>query len=486
MFKYFKNIFKGFRKEPQTYFPFQKFHYFIILATLFVVFYARLFTETIPIFPRVIQTADVALFLIQLLLIFLRMTVIYQRILLKIGIIFAIICVSAVVNFEFVYVPAVFSFVVFIFQPIVFFLFILHSHLTKSQQYSILIFLGITFFIQLVVGITQIPQAMEISPDRLSGTFGYNSVQMLFFICTNSFILLTLYFKKESRLFIWLSPIIITIFFMASARMIWLIFLTLLVFIYLKEIGKNLRARFPALMFFAVLGWFIYKFFNIIAIEKENFLAAFSKQFDITQLGIYKAIIALGELALDHPLSLILGTGPGTFSSRAFMTFGMNWQSQANVTATMIKSSYYSPIAVQYLLPKFSVYLGSATIAQPTSSYTSYVAEVGIIAAMLYFSIYIFIYKELVKIYKDSRLPFVSSLALGTSCGIILLFYMALFGDWFAVSRVTLFLWSIIAAAIMLYKLERYNREELTQTDAVGDFLNKSQNFRYRSRVIVP
>ena len=201
MINYFKKLFKKLEKEPRDYFSFQKFHYFIIMATLFVVFYARFFTETLPIFPRVLQTADVALFLIQVLLISLRMTVIYQKILLKIGLIVIISCASVLFNFQFVYMPAVFSFIVFIFQPIVFFLFVMHSHLTKSQQYRLLIFLVATFFIQIGVGITQIPQAMTISPDLLSGTFGYNSVQMLFFLCAITFILFTLYLKKETRLF---------------------------------------------------------------------------------------------------------------------------------------------------------------------------------------------------------------------------------------------------------------------------------------------
>ncbi len=436
---------------------FNNINYFIIAILLFVVVYFRYLTEIIVIFPRVFQTADIGIIFIQIImLIALPKTRTNKNIAKLISIILFLIAISTLINLNDVHLLAVFLFIIFLIEPLVLYMFILKSKLSLAHIRNLLIFVFIAFLIQIVLGITQIPQAMSYSPDFLAGTFGYGYVQMLFFMCTFVYFLFALYLKNQSNLFLWVIPIISILFLVASVRMTWVMFPLVLVYIYWitnKHVyRKNRQIKYYLLFLF--ISIFVYNIFSFFALEAGAFYSLANNEIDITQFGLYRGFEAISELYGDQPISILVGSGPATFSSRAMEAFVGDGNARVDVASSIIGGNYNPAAAAKYISSKYGVYLGSYTLASPRSSYTSFIAEMGVIATLLYLLIYWRMFKRLNMIQKQTKNPLTSSLALASMGAILFLAEMSLFGDWFSVSRVTLITWFFMALSVYLYELE--------------------------------
>jgi hypothetical protein len=142
------------------------------------------------------------------------------------------------------------------------------------------------------------------------------------------------------------------------------------------------------------------------------------------------------------------GVGPGSYSSRAFRTFVLaETESQSNVTEGFVAAIPPPPWAAKFLMPlldKPTYLFGSSTVDGPFSSYLSLLAEVGILGFICYLWLYLTAVKKAWSAGRAARvemdaLTFAISFAFVG--GVLLLFQMALFDNWFEVSRVSISLW---------------------------------------------
>jgi hypothetical protein len=172
-----------------------------------------------------------------------------------------------------------------------------------------------------------------------------------------------------------------------------------------------------------------------------------------------KAIDAVVQLYQDKPLSMLVGTGPGTFSSRAWATFAKAGStSQSNVAGSYVRvltggHTYQTDVSTKYVQPKLSqgnVVQGSKAVTSPYSSYTSLMAEVGLGGFFLMIGFYVAATVRAIdlslRLFRDSKkgdaLP---ALALAAAIAFVTLLQMALLENWLEVTRVTFLAWMLLA-----------------------------------------
>jgi hypothetical protein len=161
----------------------------------------------------------------------------------------------------------------------------------------------------------------------------------------------------------------------------------------------------------------------------------------------------------DMPATVAIGSGPGTYSSRAWQTFaGADSTSRSNVAgdyATSLTGGhvYSTDVSEKYVEPQIergSVQQGSRAISNPYSSYASLMAEVGLLGAALIVSVYV---GALVRLWRmASRLlrarrpgdP-LPALIIATFVAFLTLLQMAFLENWFEVTRITFVIWMMFA-----------------------------------------
>jgi hypothetical protein len=169
------------------------------------------------------------------------------------------------------------------------------------------------------------------------------------------------------------------------------------------------------------------------------------------------------DLYTDSPLAMIVGTGPGTFSSRAWSTFARaESTSQSNVAGGYVSSLtggrvYSTDVSERHVLARLQQPGGALrAVTSPFSSYTSLLAEVGVFGFLLIVFIYLRATAHAVRMALSAvsravpgdPLP---SLLIACSVAFVALIQMALLDNWLEVARVTLPSWALLAIATKEY-----------------------------------
>ena len=180
----------------------------------------------------------------------------------------------------------------------------------------------------------------------------------------------------------------------------------------------------------------------------------------LAQSGKITAVQNAATMYVDMPHTAFVGSGPGTYSSRAFVTFAMKnvpgKEDAASPLAASLMGShqYATDVGSKYILsiPNTSIQ-GGNTAASWQSSYTSLAAEVGTLGFLVYMAAYlsamVFSYRRLVA---SAKAHDALGVRLGFVCfgGILLLLIQALFDNWLETTRVTIPLWTLIGALYAL------------------------------------
>ncbi len=191
---------------------------------------------------------------------------------------------------------------------------------------------------------------------------------------------------------------------------------------------------------------------------------------ELRSIGKVQAFSNLVHLYLEAPYYVLVGVGPGTYSSRAFQLLaqiGPAVNSPTNVLRDYVPGSLIdiSPLARKYVIPllfKETYLLGSWTVDGPYTSYVSLLAEVGILGFVFYMLVYWrvvkLVWESMMEAY-ENRDAEMFSLAFASLGGIGLLFQMSFFDNWLEVSRVTVPLWLLFVG--VLYYREVVEESEL-------------------------
>jgi hypothetical protein len=322
--------------------------------------------------------------------------------------------------------------------------------------------------IQLIVVLTiDLPRfaAHGYDPDLISGTFGTNAYQLVFFLLVFTGVLFGVFTFERTR---------------SAARVAPLLFVLILASIFLAQyrallvtsaltvalIGLLLGARARGVVgvvavivsFVLVLSYVSHRFPDL---KFAQTVATLSSDPGLYLNQRWEAVRNVINLYSDDPTAIITGTGPGTFSSRAWQTFAsIGSTSRSNVQGPYVSKltggvAYHTDVSDRYVLPQLqtgAVIQGSHALTSPFSSYLSLMAEVGLFGFFLITSLYVGAAAHAVrmtrKIVRDpgaaGPLP---GILLGCTVAFTVLLQMGFLENWLEVARVTFLAWMILAVA---------------------------------------
>ncbi|MBN2424638.1 MAG: hypothetical protein JXR46_00490 [Calditrichaceae bacterium] len=449
-----------------------RFNYIILVLYIFAIFYIRFFTENWIILPRIFQFIDLGMVLLTFILIVtwilrgkrLKSNGINSNLL--IGYIF-ILLISSTFNIMRLDPAVLGTYLLLQFGPLVFFVFFLTANFNYIVIKKILKIIFFTAIIQIIFSIFQVPKALAQSPDWINGTFGWNSTQMLCFLSTFLFCVLS-YFrvtrnKKYRKIIIFILMFVVFIFYIASWRALWISFpLTIIILFSLAKGGSHKIKQISLIVGIMLIVFsFFYQFTSIYgetySYENKRIIKYLNFNYKITDIGKVRAFLSVFKMYGENPGTLFWGAGPGTYGSRAYKTFALSYGGKTDVTAGFVKTNYSTDVAEKYLYKyggdDFRPITSSSTLHGWQSSYVSLLGETGILGFFFVIGIYISLFKYLYRLHQRSFDPLSYSLTLGLMGSLIFLAQVSIFDDYLATFRVTLPTWMLIAVTIHYFKL---------------------------------
>jgi transcriptional regulator with XRE-family HTH domain len=443
----------------------------LVLGTLAILVTIRFFTESVPAVPSAGNFIEVLLLPVLLAVALaaptsgpaLRRDPVYSFLILG----FVAICAASVVfnTSRLAYGPVLLFLYGFV-GPLIFYyatyrLWPVGEALSLSR---LIVALGVLQFA--VIAVYDLPTFVTTrNPDDIVGTFGGNAYQLVFFLLVFAALVAGIATFEPERWIARFAPLIFgatfLVIFLAQYRA--LVVATALVIVAIALVlrhasGKGLLVGGAVVLAFAAgLGYVTAYFPELKFAPTLRALRSDPTLFVEERLAPVEDVASLYG---DNPRFVVTGTGPGTFSSRAWRTFAevgdpASAEGAAQPYAAKLTGGepYRSDVADQYVVPRMRTaraVLGSTALTSPFSSYVALLAEVGLIGFVLMVAIYL---RALVASWRTANLSIRSlprgdplpSLALATFIAFLLLVNMALLENWWEVARVTVPSWMLLA-----------------------------------------
>ena len=321
--------------------------------------------------------------------------------------------------------------------------------------------------VQLVVVLfVNVPRFSETgNPDEISGTFGENAYQLVFFLVLTSTLLAGIMAFERQRAVARVAPALIALSFIVVLLAQFRALLVTLGLATLFASALLARARSRGVL---IAGLVVCSLALGTALVSAQYPALkFAPTIDVlvTDPGLLagkRLDVASDVLDLygDEPHFALIGTGPGTFSSRAWRTFALAGStSESNVGGEYVLrltggELYRTDVSERYVIERLraaEVVLGSRALTQPYSSYVALLAEVGVVG----FALVLFLY--LGALARAVRMTFattgtrgrdaVPALVLASAVGFFTLLQMGLLENWLETTRVAILPWVLLAVA---------------------------------------
>lgn len=336
--------------------------------------------------------------------------------------------------------------------------------------------LGVLQFI--VIALFDLPTFIASgNPDDIVGTFGGNAYQLVFFLLVFVALVAGISTFETGRRVGQFAPLLFAatflVIFLAQYRalLIATALTILLIGLMLSSRGKGFLIGAAVIVaFVAALGYISekyprYQFAPTIQAVRDD-----PALFVTARLAPGRDVIALYG---DNPVFVTVGTGPGTYSSRAWRTFAevgsassSEGAAQPYATALTGGKSYQTDVADQYVLPRLKtapVVLGSHAVTSPFSSYLALLAEVGLIGFLLMVAIY---FRALLhagrvtmrSIQTASGRDALPAIALATTVSFFLLVQMAFLENWWETARATIPSWMLLAVCTKEFAARQIRR----------------------------
>jgi hypothetical protein len=331
------------------------------------------------------------------------------------------------------------------------------NQLNKYFLIILVINLCIIFFIDL-------PQFLITSnPDVISGTYGNNTYQfsMLLLICGGYLLGFNFIKKKKTFIVIISQLIILLVFYLSQFRAGLLFFMLAYIFMIGMLYGKNIILKFipigiAILILLSVIRFLAKSEQAVDELKFEDWIEILANPERFITLGKFKIYLNTLDMFRDYPQTLIIGTGPGNFLSRANYTFSYEILAKSKGVSQFISDMfgieypYFSDYHKYYVYNRIrpeSVY-GTWQLSNPYTSYLSALTEIGIFGGLAIIIIYFYIiiksfkYLKIIRIKKPSFIP-LSIALIGSS---IYLFQLAFLENYWEQARVTLPVWLLFWA----------------------------------------
>jgi transcriptional regulator with XRE-family HTH domain len=303
------------------------------------------------------------------------------------------------------------------------------------------------------------------NPDDIVGTFGGNAYQLVFFLLVFAALVAGIATFEPERRIARFAPVIFGATFLVTflAQYRALVVATALVIVAIGLVlrhasGKGLLVGGAVVLAFAAGLAYVTAYF-----PEFKFAPTLRALRSDPTLFVEERLAPVEDVASlygDNPQFVVTGTGPGTFSSRAWRTFAevgdpASAEGAAQPYAAKLTGGepYRTDVSDEYVVPRMRTsraVLGSTALTSPFSSYVALLAEVGLIGFVLLVSIYL---RALVASWRTASLSIqalprgdpLPGLALATFIAFLLLVNMAILENWWEVARVTVPSWMMLA-----------------------------------------
>lgn len=443
----------------------------MIIGTVIVLVVIRLFTEIVPVLPRFFNVIDVPIFLFFVVAAISRG---YSRLrvgpdwLWKVaGVLVLVIAIAAVANPTRIEIGPALLFAYGILAPIAIYsaTYLLWTPGNSRRVTSMIVALGV---LQLVVVLTlQLPgfiASSDPNPDNISGTFGENAYQLVFFLIVFIATLMAIFIRESGRFSGRLSQILIpaalAVILLAQYRA--LLISTVITLLLAAAILNVLRGRTVVTVIVGGVALVV-----ALGVISSNFpILKFQETLKLNPVELAEqridALNSVDRLYGDEPRFMLTGTGPGTFSSRAWRTFSdAGSTSQSNVVGSYALSltdgrEYSTDVSRKYIEPELRTAVavsGSTAVTSPLASYTSIAAEIGLLGLVIVLIIYGGMMVSLaVRTWRGIRELLgprdpLGALLIASISALFLLIQMGLLENWLEVARLTFITWILVAIA---------------------------------------
>ncbi len=324
-----------------------------------------------------------------------------------------------------------------------------------------------------VVGLVDLPTFLgSQNPDDISGTFGENAYQLVFFLVVVAAILAGIFTFESRRPIARFAPVllatILAIIWLAQWRaLLFSIALTVAVLAALLgsarvrgvAIGILLGVAFLITLSYVSGAFPILRFTGTIQTLTKNPFSYASERLKVADIVV--------QLYGDDSRYIVTGTGPGSFSSRAWQTFALSAStSRSNVAGGYVMSltggrPYTTDVSDKYVVPRVrrgKAIEGSKALTTPYSSYASLPAEVGMPGLLVIVAIYVRALLQAARMAlagsrKGRPGDPLTALLLGSAAAFFLLVQMGFLDNWLEVTRLTFPSWALLAVATKEFRL---------------------------------
>jgi DNA-binding XRE family transcriptional regulator len=442
----------------------------LVLGSIVVLVTIRFFTEVVPVVPRAANFVDIPIFL-ALATASLALPPLGNRgrtAYLHLGgpalAFFLLAMASALVNSSRAAPAPVLVFVYGFLAPIVVYAsaYRIWPPGNSRPLSRVLVALGLVQLV--VVALIGIPRFLATSnPDYISGTFGTNQYQLVFFLLVVATLLAGIFALEPGRAIARVAPLVILAFIvvMLLAQYRALLFTMLVTMVVVAALlGRHLRGALVSAL--AIVGFvLIFSFVasNYPVLSLNSTATTLTENPRVYAAERYDATLPVRRLYRDRPYVAGLGTGPGTFSSRAWQTFSQAGSTshsnvQGGYAQRLTGGIYTTDVSDQYVVSQVNeggIIEGSAALSKPYSSYLGLMAEVGIFGLVIILAMYIVVLFRAgilarTEIATAARAgDSVPALALATTVGFLTLLQMGLLENWLEVTRITFIVWLMLA-----------------------------------------
>lgn len=442
--------------------------HYVVLGTLAAIITVRFFTEELHAIPRAANFIDVPLLPVIVAAAAAHRVrsgrAVHQSAIFVLSALFlALATVSTFVNFSRVDLFPDLAYVYGFLGPAAFYL-ATFALWEPGRVFAISRMLVGLAFIQFMAILTvDVPEFLKSrNPDVVSGTFGTNAYQLIFFLLLFVALIAGIVtFEPRSRVRFLALPFIGAAYlaiFLAQYRS--LLITTALATLFIGWlIARRGRGFFIGAA--AVAGLVLTLLFVVVYVPTNKFTEAFTalrtdpSYFVDSRIGPAKDVY---NLYGDDWHFAVIGTGPGTYSSRAWATFAqLNSTSGSDVAGPYARKllggrAYHTDVSDRYVVPRLEApaKFGTHNFSNPYSSYLALLAEGGILAFVLLVGMYalglvrsVGAARYLAR-YADPGDP-LPAVVLATATAFFVIIQMGVFGNWFETARVTLPTWILFA-----------------------------------------
>jgi hypothetical protein len=439
----------------------------MVLGAIVLLVTVRFFTEVVPVLPRAANFIDIPIFLALVVAATCtlagRLGPAYLRVGLPATAFIVLAVVSATVNADRALVAPVLVFIYGFLAPLAVYAVVyrIWPPGNAASLSRILVWLGL---VQLtVIALIGLPRfATSRNPDFISGTFGTNAYQLVFFLLVVASLLAGIFVLEPRRAVARFVPLLILAIFVVIllAQYRALLASTIVVVLVVSALlGTHFRGALVAILAVIAFGIaFAYVVSSYPGLRLGGTATTLTQSPSTYVVQRYRATRPVAGLYRDYPLAVVIGSGPGTFSSRAWQTFA-NAESasssnvQGGYAQRLTGGVYETDVSRRYVEPQRregAIIEGSRALSSPYSSYLSLAAEVGLVGLALMTSIYLAVLvrsiriarREVARATPGDPIP---ALAIATAVGFLTLLQMGFLENWLEVTRITFLVWAMLA-----------------------------------------